>query len=106
MSIEVCPHCGGEAAVHIHTTSAGVAVMSGKCGNCERLIAYRLTPETEPTRKHEAEGTLLGWDLQSYDEVRGWRTRRYSPCQEWLLHRHVIEYEETLTQYILTEVRA
>ena len=104
-SIEICPRCGAEVRVYIHTTSAGVAVLSGRCGHCSRLIARRLTPETKTQEPEVQQGKLVGWTITSWDEDRGGRTRRYSLDEEEIMHRHVIEYEETLTQYTLEEVR-
>ena len=104
-SIEICPRCGAEARVYIHTTSAGVAVLSGRCGHCDRLIAYRLTPEPEPKEHLAPQGKLVGWEITSWDEDRGRRTRRYNLDEEKIMRRHVIEYEETLTHYTLEEVR-
>ncbi len=104
-SFEICPRCGGEAAVHIHTTSAGVAVLSGRCGNCGRLIAYRLTPEW-PKEHTVPEGELKGWVVTSWDGDRGRRVRRYRLDEEDLMCHHVIEYEETQTYYTVEEVRA
>lgn len=104
-SIEICPHCGAEVHVHIHVTSAGIAVASGRCFHCERLVGRRLSPPAEERKAEEPKGRLTGWNVKYYDEDRGTRTRFYSLEEEELMHKHIVHSEEHLEYYAVEEVR-